>query len=74
MNTAVHYQLDGELARITLNRPQRHNALVPELLDGLPPAVAANPIIISHFGLLGKHTAMNERKGRDAEFGRVSAA
>ncbi|HCR80728.1 MAG TPA: enoyl-CoA hydratase, partial [Alcanivorax sp.] len=26
MNTAVHYQLDGELARITLNRPQRHNA------------------------------------------------
>ena len=40
MNTAVHYQLDGELARITLNRPQRHNALVPELLDGLRAALA----------------------------------
>ena len=40
MNTAVHYQRDGELARITLNRPQRHNALVPELLDGLRAALA----------------------------------
>lgn len=40
MNPAVHYQLDGDLARITLNRPQRHNALVPELLDGLRAALA----------------------------------
>ena len=30
MNTAVHYQRDGELARITLNRPQRHNAATEE--------------------------------------------
>lgn len=31
----VRYQTDGDIARITLTRPERHNALVPELLDGL---------------------------------------
>lgn len=31
----VRYETDGEIARITLVRPKRHNALVPELLDGL---------------------------------------
>jgi len=40
MTTAVQYQLEGDLARITLNRPRRHNALVPELLDGLRAALA----------------------------------
>ncbi|WP_339752546.1 enoyl-CoA hydratase/isomerase family protein [uncultured Marinobacter sp.] len=40
MTTAVQYQREGDLARITLNRPHRHNALVPELLDGLRAAVA----------------------------------
>mgnify|MGYP000709696852 FL=1 len=40
MSSAVHYQLEGDLARITLSRPKRHNALVPELLDGLRAALA----------------------------------
>jgi 2-(1,2-epoxy-1,2-dihydrophenyl)acetyl-CoA isomerase len=31
----VRLETDGEIARITLARPERHNALVPELLDGL---------------------------------------
>lgn len=31
----VRYETDGEIVRITLARPERHNALVPELLDGL---------------------------------------
>lgn len=40
MTDAVRYRRDGDLARITLNRPQRHNALVPELLDTLRNALA----------------------------------
>lgn len=31
----VRYETDDEIARITLTRPERHNALIPELLDGL---------------------------------------
>ena len=37
MNPAglVLIERDGEVARVTLNRPQRHNSLVPELLERL---------------------------------------
>lgn len=31
----VHFEREGDLARLTLARPERHNALVPELLDDL---------------------------------------
>ena len=40
MNAPVDYQLANGIATLTLNRPQRHNALVPELLDGLRDALA----------------------------------
>jgi len=35
----VEIQLDGPVARINLNRPERHNALVPELLSELNEAL-----------------------------------
>lgn len=34
-NHYVHYQRNGDIVRLTLARPERHNALVPELLDDL---------------------------------------
>ena len=34
-NNAVLYQLDGAVARITLNRPEKRNALNPDLIAGL---------------------------------------
>ena len=40
MNELVLYQNQDGLARLTLNRPERHNALVPELLDALADALA----------------------------------
>ena len=41
MSTAsVKYQLAEGVATLTLNRPQRHNALVQEMLDGLRDALA----------------------------------
>lgn len=36
----VIYTLEEDIARITLNRPERHNALVPELLQDLTGALA----------------------------------
>lgn len=43
----IQHEMDNGIARITLNRPARHNALVPELLDALRAAIAgcatANP-------------------------------
>lgn len=36
----VSYTLEDQVARITLNRPERHNALVPELLQDLGRALA----------------------------------
>lgn len=33
--STVNYRREGDIARITLCRPSRHNALVPELLDEL---------------------------------------
>ncbi|MFL1407335.1 enoyl-CoA hydratase/isomerase family protein [Marinobacter sp. M1N3S26] len=38
--THVIYRQEGGIARLTLNRPERHNALVPELLDDLKEALA----------------------------------
>lgn len=35
----VIYRHEGGIARLTLNRPERHNALVPELLDDLMQAL-----------------------------------
>ncbi|WP_346838013.1 enoyl-CoA hydratase/isomerase family protein [Microbulbifer sp. SAOS-129_SWC] len=40
MTAPVHYQLENGVATLTLNRPERHNALVQELLDGLRTALA----------------------------------
>ncbi|MFC4260829.1 enoyl-CoA hydratase/isomerase family protein [Marinobacter lacisalsi] len=37
--THVIYRQEGDVARLTLNRPERHNALVPELLDDLKEAL-----------------------------------
>ena len=37
--THVIYRQEGGIARLTLNRPERHNALVPELLDDLKDAL-----------------------------------
>lgn len=34
-NQHVRYEVEGDIARITLARPERHNALIPELLDEL---------------------------------------
>ncbi|MBN7768630.1 enoyl-CoA hydratase/isomerase family protein [Marinobacter daepoensis] len=34
-NQYVHFQRNGDIVHLTLARPERHNALVPELLDGL---------------------------------------
>jgi 2-(1,2-epoxy-1,2-dihydrophenyl)acetyl-CoA isomerase len=36
----ISYTLENHVARITLNRPERHNALVPELLQDLASALA----------------------------------
>lgn len=36
----VLYHRETDIARITLNRPRRHNALIPELLDALREALA----------------------------------
>lgn len=33
-------EIDGDIARLTLNRPERHNSLVPELLEELLAAIA----------------------------------
>ncbi|SFR68437.1 2-(1,2-epoxy-1,2-dihydrophenyl)acetyl-CoA isomerase [Marinobacter daqiaonensis] len=38
--TQVLYRLEAGIARLTLNRPERHNALVPELLRDLRRALA----------------------------------
>lgn len=38
--THVIFRQEGDIARLTLNRPERHNALVPELLDDLKEALA----------------------------------
>lgn len=38
--TLVDYRLDGAIGRITLNRPDRHNALIPALLNDLRLAIA----------------------------------
>lgn len=35
----ISYTLENDVARITLNRPERHNALVPELLNDLARAL-----------------------------------
>ncbi len=35
----VHYRQEEGIARLTLNRPERHNSLVPELLDELQKAL-----------------------------------
>ncbi|MGI9575951.1 enoyl-CoA hydratase/isomerase family protein [Alloalcanivorax xenomutans] len=40
MSELVLYRNQDGLARLTLNRPERHNALVPELLDALADALA----------------------------------
>ncbi|OEY66271.1 enoyl-CoA hydratase/isomerase family protein [Marinobacter sp. X15-166B] len=40
-DTCVRYRLDGQVARITLDRPERHNALTPALLGQLLSALAA---------------------------------
>lgn len=37
----VSLEIDGGRARINLNRPERHNSLIPELLDDLVDATAA---------------------------------
>ena len=37
----VRVAIDGPVAEVVLNRPHRHNALVPELLDDLRSAVSA---------------------------------
>lgn len=37
----VHYRVDGPVARIEMNRPERHNALDAQLLDDLDAAFAA---------------------------------
>jgi enoyl-CoA hydratase/carnithine racemase len=46
MTDLVHIETTGPIATITLNRPQRHNSLVPELLAGLHEALvrAANDV------------------------------
>lgn len=36
----VRYQQENGIARLTLNRPERHNALIPGLLDDLKAALA----------------------------------
>lgn len=36
----VRYQQENSIARLTLNRPERHNALIPGLLDDLKAALA----------------------------------
>ncbi len=36
----VLYQRDGRIARITLNRPEKRNALNPELIAALKDALA----------------------------------
>ncbi len=40
-STLVLVELDGPVATVTLNRPERHNSLVPALLSGLLDAIAA---------------------------------
>jgi len=37
----VVFRADGDVATITLNRPERHNSLVPEMLEDLLDALAA---------------------------------
>jgi enoyl-CoA hydratase/carnithine racemase len=41
MTDLVRIEIDGAIGTITLNRPQRHNSLVPELLAGLRNGFAA---------------------------------
>jgi enoyl-CoA hydratase/carnithine racemase len=70
----VRYAVDGAVARIELNRPERHNALNGELLDGLD---AASSALLRLRGIEARYLLLTGRiiDGAEAErIGLVSLA